>query len=372
MVCIRVSAVDHPELAHLYRILKPAGVSLEECIEERGVCAVDAQDSTPLQACIVMAKATAAPSVLLGSSVGEQALVAQWCQQAYAKISPALRSSPQPLSDSLGAVQEALRGSWSLAGVGAQPTLADWLVWLMVGGRIGALTPTLGKQNFWRCVRWGNWMRALSMEATGDGLAKAFDLMSLGSPEAGTSAKAGERAASGTRKSAPKDEAVEDVCRVEMKVGRIVGVVKHPNADRLYIERVDFGEDKERVVVSGLVGHFAVADLQDRLCCFVTNLKPASICKTLSQGMILVGKQSGEDGAEKLALLAPPAGSRPGDLLRFGLLGCSPDKELKQKVWAAVQAKITVSSGLVFFDGSSQLQTAGGPVTVDLGSGIVS
>lgn len=44
-----------------------------------------------------------------------------------------------------------------------------------------------------------------------------------------------------------------DVSRLDFRVGKIVEVEKHPDADTLYIEKVDLGEGRTRTVVSGLV-----------------------------------------------------------------------------------------------------------------------
>lgn len=38
-------------------------------------------------------------------------------------------------------------------------------------------------------------------------------------------------------------------------MGRIIEAKKHPDADALYVETIDLGEDKPRTVVSGLVRH---------------------------------------------------------------------------------------------------------------------
>jgi len=46
-----------------------------------------------------------------------------------------------------------------------------------------------------------------------------------------------------------------DVSRLDFRVGKIVQVEKHPDADSLYVEQVDVGEGKNRTVVSGLVKH---------------------------------------------------------------------------------------------------------------------
>lgn len=46
-----------------------------------------------------------------------------------------------------------------------------------------------------------------------------------------------------------------DVSRLNMRIGKIVNVKKHPDADSLYVEEVDVGESKTRTIVSGLVQH---------------------------------------------------------------------------------------------------------------------
>lgn len=109
---------------------------------------------------------------------------------------------------------------------------------------------------------------------------------------------------------APAPVPAHPFARVDLRVGRVVRVEKHPNADRLYIEHVDLGEAAPRVVVSGLVEHVEIGELQDRLCVFVCNLKPATLCKTLSSAMLLVAKNAQDNSLQPLI---PPAASRPGD-----------------------------------------------------------
>ena len=49
-----------------------------------------------------------------------------------------------------------------------------------------------------------------------------------------------------------------DISRLDLRVGKIVGVEKHPDADSLYVEQVDLGEGKTRTIVSGLVKHVPI------------------------------------------------------------------------------------------------------------------
>ena len=48
---------------------------------------------------------------------------------------------------------------------------------------------------------------------------------------------------------------VVDVSMLNMRIGHIVNVKKHPDADTLYVEEVDLGEERNRTIVSGLVKH---------------------------------------------------------------------------------------------------------------------
>jgi len=39
-----------------------------------------------------------------------------------------------------------------------------------------------------------------------------------------------------------------DITRFDLRVGKIVSVEKHPDADSLYVEQIDVGEEKPRTV----------------------------------------------------------------------------------------------------------------------------
>lgn len=62
---------------------------------------------------------------------------------------------------------------------------------------------------------------------------------------------------------------------------------QHPDADSLYVEKVDVGEAEPRTVVSGLVQFVPKEDLQDRLVVVLCNLKPQKMRGIESQGMLL-------------------------------------------------------------------------------------
>ena len=62
---------------------------------------------------------------------------------------------------------------------------------------------------------------------------------------------------------------------------------QHPDADSLYVEKIDVGEAEPRTVVSGLVQFVPQEDLQDRLVVVLCNLKPQKMRGVESQGMLL-------------------------------------------------------------------------------------
>ena len=63
---------------------------------------------------------------------------------------------------------------------------------------------------------------------------------------------------------------------LDLRVGQIVSCEKHPDADSLYVEKINVGEEETRTIVSGLVEYVAQEDLMDRKVC--THRARASIC----------------------------------------------------------------------------------------------
>uniref|UniRef100_A0A673W472 Aminoacyl tRNA synthetase complex interacting multifunctional protein 1a n=1 Tax=Salmo trutta TaxID=8032 RepID=A0A673W472_SALTR len=136
------------------------------------------------------------------------------------------------------------------------------------------------------------------------------------------------------KKGKAKQEVTCDVSRLDMRVGRIVTAEKHPDADSLYVEQVDVGEAAPRTVVSGLVKHIPIDQMQNRMAVLLCNLKPAKMRGVVSQAMVMCASSP-----DKVEILDPPSGAMPGDRVIFQGFPGEPDKELnpKKKVWEAVQ-----------------------------------
>lgn len=135
-----------------------------------------------------------------------------------------------------------------------------------------------------------------------------------------------------------------DVGRLDMRVGKIVEVDRHPDADSLYLEKIDIGEPVPRTVVSGLVKHIPIDQMRDRLVVVLCNLKPAKMRGILSEAMVMCASSP-----EKVELMSPPPGSVPGDLVHCEGYTRNPDAQMnpKKKIFETVAPDLLTNDDLI-------------------------
>ena len=77
------------------------------------------------------------------------------------------------------------------------------------------------------------------------------------------------------KKAAPAvDPNLPDICKLEFKVGVITKVWVHPEADKLYCEEIDVGEEEgPRQIASGLRAHYSEEEMLGKRVLVVANLK---------------------------------------------------------------------------------------------------
>ena len=86
---------------------------------------------------------------------------------------------------------------------------------------------------------------------------------------------------------------LQDFQNVELIVAQIKEVKDHPNADRLYVLKVDTGSG-EKQLVAGIRRFYAPQQLTGRRIIMINNLEPAVIRGEESHGMLLaVGDDQG-------------------------------------------------------------------------------
>lgn len=143
------------------------------------------------------------------------------------------------------------------------------------------------------------------------------------------------------------------VQKIMLKTAKIVEVAKHPDADKLYVLKVDDGRGSERVILSGLVGFYEEEELRNKDIVIVDNLKPRKMRGINSHGMLLAASREKEDGSEELELVSIQ-GAMPG---RRILLQKNEDemrdvnelKEISADVFFSVPLKAT--DGVVNVEG---------------------
>ena len=79
---------------------------------------------------------------------------------------------------------------------------------------------------------------------------------------------------------------IEDFKKMEFIVAQIKEVKDHPNADRLYVLKVDTGAG-EKQIVAGIRRAYTKEELVGRRVVMINNLQPSVIRGEESQGMLL-------------------------------------------------------------------------------------
>ena len=153
----------------------------------------------------------------------------------------------------------------------------------------------------------------------------------ISDPAGGSSAKT---AAAASDKTAPKekkekkekekappppaaDDGQSDVSKLDIRVGLIISAEQHPDAEKLYVEKVDLGEASgPRTVVSGLKDYMPTSALTNRRAVLLCNLKPAKMRGIESQAMVLCASIETPD-QRTVELLTPPDGAAVGERIMF-------------------------------------------------------
>jgi methionyl-tRNA synthetase len=99
---------------------------------------------------------------------------------------------------------------------------------------------------------------------------------------------------------------------LDLRVGKVLDVQSHPNADKLYLMKVDVG--KQITMVSGLKDYYTAEELRKKTLVIVTNLEPATIRGVRSEGMLLAAEEG-----KQLALLTPEKDLPAGALVNSGM-----------------------------------------------------
>jgi len=90
--------------------------------------------------------------------------------------------------------------------------------------------------------------------------------------------------------------------KTDLRVGKILSVEDHPNADKLYVLEVDLGKLGKKKLVAGLKQYYKPKDLKGKLCVVFTNIEPALLRGVKSEGMVLAAVS---EDKSKVVLIQP-------------------------------------------------------------------
>lgn len=104
----------------------------------------------------------------------------------------------------------------------------------------------------------------------------------------------------------------ETFMEVELKVGKIINVTDHENADKLFVVAIDDGTEGGRTICAGLKEYYTAEQMMGKSVVFVANLKPRKLRGVMSEGMMLAA----DDGNGGVTLVTLDGEISPGSQVR--------------------------------------------------------
>jgi aminoacyl tRNA synthase complex-interacting multifunctional protein 1 len=144
----------------------------------------------------------------------------------------------------------------------------------------------------------------------------------------------------------------------DLRVGRVLTVGTHPEADGLYVLSIGVGGGETRSVCAGLRAYVPEEEMAGRLVVLICNLKPRKLRGVDSTAMCLAGSvRSAEDGEKETVVpIAPPAACAEGEIIRIAGMGgeraVEDGKFVSTKNWERVGARFAVKDGKACYDGT--------------------
>jgi len=167
------------------------------------------------------------------------------------------------------------------------------------------------------------------------------------------------------------------ITALDIRVGRITKVWVHEEADKLYCEEIDVGEDEPRQIASGLRPYLSEEDLDGRMVLVLCNLKARKLAGFPSHGMVLCASNGDHTDVK---LVSVPVDAKIGERVTvpgFTFEGeeGAPYKENKvgkKKVFEKIAPFLKTSEYGVPEFGGRPLLTSAGVCTSPINNGSVS
>lgn len=182
----------------------------------------------------------------------------------------------------------------------------------------------------------------------------------FGQPEAEAKGRSGP-----VRKGEPGEEGpFAAFRRLDLRVGKIVSAEDHPNADKLFMLRVDVGEGSPRTICAGLKAYYTREQMLGRKAIVVANLAPRPLRGVDSYGMLLAADDEDLGGEAVLLLRPSDPDIAPGTRFDCGLGGSSDVIDYKKHFSAVTMKVSSVRDGVLAAGGMRIELPAGAPPRV--------
>ena len=142
-----------------------------------------------------------------------------------------------------------------------------------------------------------------------------------------------------------------DFSRLDLRTGTVTSAEDHPDAEKLFILKVDIGE--ERQIVAGLKAYYSLDEILGRKVIVVSNLKPAKLRGVKSEGMLLAADDESL-GGDNVLLLTPSMDVPNGTKVNSGFETKGSRIEYKD-FQKAVMRVARYSTGLMNLEGRPEV-----------------
>lgn len=102
----------------------------------------------------------------------------------------------------------------------------------------------------------------------------------------------------------------DDFSKLDLRVGKVLEVNPHPDAEKLYLLKVDVGE-KIIQLVAGIKPFYAVDELAGKSIIVLVNLEKKNIRGFASEGMLLAAQ-----GKDDVSILTVDKKTAPGSMIK--------------------------------------------------------
>lgn len=161
-----------------------------------------------------------------------------------------------------------------------------------------------------------------------------------------------------------------DIGALDIRVGKILKVWPHEEAEKLFCEEIDLGNGEVRKIASGLRPFYKTEELQDQVVMVLCNLKQRNLVGFPSHGMVMCASNADHTSVE---IMSPPAGAKIGERVLFGDYtkdNKEPEPEnkvAKKKIFESVAPDLKTNAEGVLVWKEATGETTAGPVKASKG-----